>query len=91
MEIDFTSIMTIPLRRRTNNRIKRLTEERQSIFETLLQYSDYEKLRRGTIKNIADLFQINVITVNRIWKRVVASFANGKVVAVSRKFPKIPG
>ena len=49
------------------NRIKRLTNEgRQSIFETLLQYSDGGKLRRGTIKNVADLFQINVITVSRI-------------------------
>nr|XP_027127766.1 uncharacterized protein LOC113743889 [Coffea arabica] len=45
------------------NCIKRLTNEgRQSIFETLLQYSDGGKLRRGTIKNVANLFQINVIT-----------------------------
>ena len=74
------------------NRIKRLTnEERQSIFETLFQYSDGGNLRRGTIKNVADLFQINFITVSKIWKRAAVSFANGGVVDVTRRFSKGPG
>ena len=48
-------------------------------------------MRRGTIKNVADLFQINFITVSKIWKRAAVSFANGGVVDVTQRFPKRPG
>ena len=72
----------------TNNSTKRLTnQERQMIFEALLQESNGGKLKRGTIRNIASLFKTSVRTVQRIWKLAAITSTDGRV-DVSRRFSK---
>ncbi|XP_027166607.1 keratin, type I cytoskeletal 9-like [Coffea eugenioides] len=64
----------------TNNSTKRLTnQERQMIFEDLLQESNAGKLKRGTIRNIASLFNTSVRTVQRIWKLAAITSTDGGV------------
>ncbi|XP_027169562.1 uncharacterized protein LOC113769299 [Coffea eugenioides] len=71
---------------------KKLTnQQRQAIFEALLQYSYGGQLERGLTKVIATQFKISTRTVQRIWERAKSSIINGGSVDISRRFPKRAG
>nr|XP_027067645.1 uncharacterized protein LOC113693286 [Coffea arabica] len=71
---------------------KKLTnQQRQAIFEALLQYSYGGQLERGLTKVIATQFKISMRTVQRIWERAKSTIINGGSVDISRRFPKRAG
>jgi hypothetical protein len=72
-------------------RSKELTHtQRQQIYETLLERSNYGKLSKNTTKIVTELFVVNRHVVWRIWRQVKQCRANGLPVDISsRKHTRI--
>eukprot|EP00171_Calliarthron_tuberculosum_P001066 IDg1066t1 len=56
-------------------------DQRQAVYNALLTSSDNGKLKRGSIKAVAEQFEVSRDTVERIWKRRKSSLAAGSVSA----------
>lgn len=65
---------------------KNLTnEERQEIYQALLVRSDGQKLKRGSIGEVAAMFSVSKKTFHRIWSRGKACIAMGLKANVSSR------
>ncbi|KAL6504137.1 hypothetical protein OROGR_026060 [Orobanche gracilis] len=68
---------------------KRLrNEERRSIYETLLKESKDGKLRRGSVKSTATLYQVSTRTIQSIWERATSSLEGQPYVDVSHRYSR---
>ena len=72
-----------------HTRAKDLTpNQRQQIYEALLQRSVNGKLRKNTTNKVAELFNVHRSAVWRVWKRAKQCQANGVPVDISSRKPK---
>jgi hypothetical protein len=61
------------------------TQERQGIYEALLRRSTRRKLKRKSTYIVAEQFQVDIRTVQRIWKKAKKCHAQGEPVDVSSR------
>ncbi|GJX13706.1 hypothetical protein Tco_0205464 [Tanacetum coccineum] len=66
-------------------------EERQAIYQALLQESFNGQLRKGSISEVASSFSVCPKTVSRIWYRAKFQVDHGLNVDLSSKMPTVVG
>ncbi|KAL5698998.1 hypothetical protein ACHQM5_029961 [Ranunculus cassubicifolius] len=86
MDSTSVTIHVPPKKRRTLT-----NEERQTIFETLLKESENGKIKKGKFSEVAAVFSVNSLTVERIWKRAKTCIDNGLKVDVSHRLTQRVG
>ena len=66
-------------------------DERQTIYQSLLQESLNGELKNGSIKKLARKFSVSERTISRIWHRAKLQILQGSTVDESSKKPSVVG
>ncbi|XP_058211657.1 uncharacterized protein LOC131323836 [Rhododendron vialii] len=62
-------------------------QQREAIFAAVLLQSVNGKLKRSSVREVAELFSTSINTMRRIWNRGMACITNGVMVNVYSKMP----
>ena len=66
-------------------------DERQAIYESLLEESLNGELKKGSIGPLATKFGVNKWTISRIWHLVTGQVLDGSTIDVSSKKINVVG